>query len=118
MEMNAESLAMLKERYQCPHFRILVVGRANAGKTTILEKVSGMAQGTKPIIYDEHGVELVPDIKKPKSKFKLPAQLLAQLLDRRPAASPSTHLTPSMVSCIHIDHHLVKHSIPFPDGYA
>ena len=49
---------MLKERYKCPHFRILIIGRANAGKTTILEKVCGVARGTKPIVYDGHGVEL------------------------------------------------------------
>jgi len=34
------------------------MGRANAGKTTILEKVCGVAKGTKPIIYDQNGVEL------------------------------------------------------------
>jgi len=41
---------LLKKRYKCPNFRILVVGRANAGKTTILEKVCGVQHGTKPII--------------------------------------------------------------------
>ena len=46
---------MLRERYLCPHFCILVIGRANAGKTTILEKVCGVAKGTKPIIYDKDG---------------------------------------------------------------
>jgi len=46
---------MLREHYLCPHFRILVIGRANAGKTTILEKVCGAAKGTKPIIYDKDG---------------------------------------------------------------
>ena len=47
---------MLKDRYKCPHFRILVIGRANAGKTTILEKVCGVAKRTQPIIiYDEEG---------------------------------------------------------------
>ena len=46
---------MLRERYLCPHFRILVIGRANAGKTTILEKVCSVAKGTKPIIYDKDG---------------------------------------------------------------
>ncbi len=45
-----------KELYKCPHFRILIIGRANAGKTTILEKVCGVAKGTQPIIiYDENG---------------------------------------------------------------
>ena len=46
---------MLRDRYLCPHFHILVIGRANAGKTTILEKVCGVAKGTKPIIYDKDG---------------------------------------------------------------
>ncbi|KAF8333697.1 hypothetical protein F5887DRAFT_893261 [Amanita rubescens] len=44
---------MLRERYLCPYFRILVIGRANAGKTTILENFCGVAKGTKPIIYDK-----------------------------------------------------------------
>ncbi|KAF8336703.1 hypothetical protein F5887DRAFT_1063198 [Amanita rubescens] len=46
------SSRLIYERYLCPHFHILVIGRANAGKTTILEKVCGVAKGTKPIIYD------------------------------------------------------------------
>ena len=46
---------IMKLRYKCPHFRILIIGRANAGKTTILEKVCGVQQGTKPIIYDQNG---------------------------------------------------------------
>jgi GTPase SAR1 family protein len=46
---------ILREQYICPHFRILVIGRANAGKTTILEKMCGVAKGTKPIIYDKDG---------------------------------------------------------------
>ena len=41
---------MLREQYRCPHFHILIIGRANAGKTTILEKVCGVAKGTQPII--------------------------------------------------------------------
>ena len=49
----------LKEQYRCPHFRILVIGRANAGKTTILEKVCGVAKGTQPIIIcDKKGKSL------------------------------------------------------------
>ena len=48
---------MLRERYECPHFRILIIGRANAGKTTILEKVCGVAKGTKPIVYNMNGMQ-------------------------------------------------------------
>jgi hypothetical protein len=43
------------KQYKCPHFRILLIGRANAGKTTILEKVCGVAKGTPIIVYDENG---------------------------------------------------------------
>jgi len=48
-------LRTLKDRYRCPYFRILVIGRANAGKTTILEKVCGVARGTISMIYDQNG---------------------------------------------------------------
>ena len=54
-DTNEDNINMLKERFRCPRFRILVMGRANAGKTTILEKVCGVAKGTRPIIYDKHG---------------------------------------------------------------
>ena len=51
---DIKDIAMRREQFRCPHFRILVIGRANAGKTTILEKVCGVAKGTKPIVvYDE-----------------------------------------------------------------
>jgi len=54
--MSGADVKERKELYKCPHFRILIIGRANAGKTTILEKVCGVAKGTQPIIiYDENG---------------------------------------------------------------
>ncbi|KAF8332169.1 hypothetical protein F5887DRAFT_1140763 [Amanita rubescens] len=53
--LNETRVQMLREYYLCPHFRILVIGRANAGKTTILEKVCGVAKATEPIIYDKDG---------------------------------------------------------------
>ena len=54
-DTDSKDLVVLKKRYKCPHFRILIIGRANAGKTTILEKVCGVQQGTKPIIHDKDG---------------------------------------------------------------
>jgi GTPase SAR1 family protein len=91
------------ERYQCPHFRILVIGRANAGKTTILEKVCGVAQGTKPIIYDQDGVVLNYDPTEPEPKRKLVAKVKHILGGKAPptpsANVASTHtmpLTPSI----------------------
>ena len=55
IDPGSKPIAMLKERYKCPYFRILIIGRTNAGKTTILEKVCGVQQGTKPIIYNKAG---------------------------------------------------------------
>ena len=52
---HIENIAKLRRQYRCPHFRILVIGRANAGKTTILEKVCGVRHGTMPIICDKEG---------------------------------------------------------------
>ncbi|KAF8335090.1 hypothetical protein F5887DRAFT_1079402 [Amanita rubescens] len=53
-------LDSLRQQYKCPYFRILVIGRANAGKTTILEKVCIVAKGTKPVIYGKDGNQIVP----------------------------------------------------------
>jgi hypothetical protein len=54
-ETDVGYITVLKEQYKCPHFRVLIMGRANAGKTTILEKVCGVESGTEPIIYDQNG---------------------------------------------------------------
>src|SRR5438034_3762723 len=45
----------LRERYRL--FRILVIGRANAGKTTLLKRVCNTTD--EPCIYDEEGKNLV-----------------------------------------------------------
>ena len=106
VDAGSAELLNLKARYECPQFRILVIGRANAGKTTILEKVCSVAKGTKPFIYDEHGVELEANFKlnpepKPKPRLKLFAPI-QQLLDRKLVLLP-THLTPSVeVSFVHM----------------
>ena len=42
-------------RRECPQFRILIIGKANAGKTTILRKVCNAEPDAKPIIYDAKG---------------------------------------------------------------
>ncbi|KAJ8581936.1 hypothetical protein M405DRAFT_776961, partial [Rhizopogon salebrosus TDB-379] len=43
-------------------FRILVVGRANAGKTTLLQKVCNTTE--KPLIFDGEGNEIDADVVK------------------------------------------------------
>ncbi|KAJ7223608.1 hypothetical protein GGX14DRAFT_428049 [Mycena pura] len=40
-------------RSHCSHFRILVIGRANAGKTTLLKKVCNSIED--PLIFDPYG---------------------------------------------------------------
>ena len=42
-------------RARCPQFRILIIGKANAGKTTILRKVCIAKPDAKPIIHDANG---------------------------------------------------------------
>jgi len=44
-----------RKKYTC--FRILVIGRANAGKTTLLKRVCNTAE--EPCIYDEENNNLV-----------------------------------------------------------
>ena len=42
-------------RRECPQFRVLIIGKANAGKTTILRKVCNAKPDAKPVIYDPQG---------------------------------------------------------------
>ena len=49
-------------RAECPQFRILIIGKANAGKTTILRKVCNVEPGAKPIVYDAEGKEVSLEI--------------------------------------------------------
>ena len=51
-------------RAECPQFRILIIGKANAGKTTILHKVCNEKSDTKPVIYDAEGNEVRQDLLK------------------------------------------------------
>jgi hypothetical protein len=39
----------------CKRFRVLIIGRRNAGKTTILENMTGSEEGAKPEIRDQDG---------------------------------------------------------------
>ncbi|KAH9946978.1 hypothetical protein B0H21DRAFT_692809 [Amylocystis lapponica] len=42
-------------RKLCPRFRVLIMGRANAGKTTIVQKVCKVGPEAKPVMYSENG---------------------------------------------------------------
>ncbi|KAG6914959.1 hypothetical protein DXG01_014242 [Tephrocybe rancida] len=48
--------AVSKLRNKYTHFRILVIGRANAGKTTLLKRVCNTTE--EPCIYDDQGKNL------------------------------------------------------------
>jgi len=45
-------------RADCRQFRILVIGKANAGKTTILQKVCNVEPGAKPIVFNRDGKKI------------------------------------------------------------
>ena len=51
MDVSPEDLRQLcRDR-----FRVLVIGRRNAGKTTILEKMTGNEEGAVPEIRNQQG---------------------------------------------------------------
>ncbi|KAJ7730912.1 GTP-binding protein [Mycena metata] len=51
--LDSELVEAIKLRRKCQHFRILVIGRANAGKTTLLKKVCDSVE--EPEIYSPSG---------------------------------------------------------------
>ena len=48
MDIPSDDLSRLYKR-----FRVLIIGRRDAGKTTVLEKMSGSEVGAKPEIRDK-----------------------------------------------------------------
>ncbi|KAF7328476.1 GTP-binding protein [Mycena venus] len=54
--MSVDMNKAIDLRSKCGHFRILVIGRANAGKTTLLKRVCGSADG--PEIFDPKGKKI------------------------------------------------------------
>ena len=54
MDVTPENL-----RGICPRFRVLIMGRRNAGKTTLLEKMTASEVGAKPVIRDKNGILVV-----------------------------------------------------------
>ncbi|THU87515.1 hypothetical protein K435DRAFT_762570 [Dendrothele bispora CBS 962.96] len=51
MSDNVSEAFQLRQKYK--HFRILVIGRANAGKTTILKRVCNAKEHENPFLYNE-----------------------------------------------------------------
>ncbi|THU79564.1 hypothetical protein K435DRAFT_823875 [Dendrothele bispora CBS 962.96] len=52
---NISAASKLRQKYK--HFRILVIGRANAGKTTLLKRVCNTTE--EPCIYDKQNNNLI-----------------------------------------------------------
>ncbi|KAJ7714638.1 hypothetical protein B0H16DRAFT_1618015 [Mycena metata] len=50
----------IRLRAKCGHFRVLVIGRANAGKTTLLKRVCDSIED--PEIYDPNGNKIDPKV--------------------------------------------------------
>ena len=57
------ALGAEKIRAECPQFRILIIGKANAGKTTILRKMCNAKPDVKPIIYDAKGKKVKENVR-------------------------------------------------------
>ena len=58
LSVRQGALSAEEIRAECPRFRILIIGKANAGKTTILRKVCNAKPDAKPIVYDAKGKEV------------------------------------------------------------
>ncbi|KAG6904275.1 hypothetical protein DXG01_014384 [Tephrocybe rancida] len=65
VEYNMSNVSASELRSKYTHFRILVIGRANAGKTTLLKRVCNTNED--PCIYDEKKKALrgIHDINRP-----------------------------------------------------
>lgn len=90
--LKKTTATMLQERSKCPCFRILIIGRANAGKTTILEKICGVAPGSARITYDQDGVEIGVKPGKPR----LLTRVKQRLRGKSKVAPCAPHVAPSM----------------------
>jgi len=62
-------------RAECPRFRILIIGKANAGKTTILRKVCNTKPDVKPIVYDAEGKEVRYDADEKEVRQEIPTKV-------------------------------------------
>ena len=79
-QLTAEQFQKTRAKFK--QFRILVIGRANAGKTTILRKVCNAAG--EPIIFD-------PDGRKVKCMSKLMSDTDIHARDLRSSRPPLIH---------------------------
>jgi len=61
-QIRQGALSAEQIRAVCPQFRILIIGKANAGKTTILRKVCNAKPDAKPIVYDAKGKEVRQEV--------------------------------------------------------
>ena len=55
VDLTDMDLSSIELHTICDRFRVLIIGRRNAGKTTILEKMTGSEVGAKPEIRDKQG---------------------------------------------------------------
>ena len=62
-------------RAECPQFRILVIGKANAGKTTVLRKVCNAKPDAKPIIHDAEGNSIVYNAEGKEVQQEIPTKV-------------------------------------------
>ena len=78
-------------REECRRFRILVIGKANAGKTTILRKVCNVGSDVKPIVLDERGksIEIPSDEDNTKDILKASEHVSVQDICRIPGCDKS-----------------------------
>ncbi|KDQ14924.1 hypothetical protein BOTBODRAFT_32287 [Botryobasidium botryosum FD-172 SS1] len=98
-------------------FRVLIIGRANAGKTTILRAVCG-AEGN-PDVYNQNGRKIKPGVgNKARSAFRsIRARLLCGAPESLLAPNPQAQLADAILSPTSLrGEHNVEYSLRFPSS--
>ncbi|KDQ19563.1 hypothetical protein BOTBODRAFT_28140 [Botryobasidium botryosum FD-172 SS1] len=105
-------------------FRILIIGRANAGKTTILRAVCGTEE--EPDVYDRDGNKIIPNqiIPRTRSVFRATYTTLrsirARVMRRAPdsilASDPLEASNPILAPSALRGEHNIEYSLIFPSS--
>ncbi|KIM42373.1 hypothetical protein M413DRAFT_132594 [Hebeloma cylindrosporum] len=120
---RAGALSPEEIRGECPQFRILIIGKANAGKTTILRKVCNAKPDAKPIIYDAQGNEVVQEVRHVSPEPTKSFESLFKFLRRRKGRSgdalvPSTDAPNNSTDVLNPSTERGKHDIEYQLTYA
>jgi len=96
-------------------FRILVIGRANAGKTTILRAVCGTDE--EPEVFDEKGRMVELNVTSTRPKFRSIRKFLGKWGKQKASSNPLGEDSTSVISpSSTLGLHNIEYSLVFPSN--